>query len=159
MSAFGIFALILTIAYIIYFSVVIVRDVAVGRKAKDDGPQAETFDTSFMEDQPVKVAETKEGFSIGDNEISATPVAEISSDLTEELENKSAETEALKTKLAETMPEEVEVIAEVSLDENEMMDSLQGLSATPDAKNIWVKRISAEENNPTDNDAGGLDHY
>lgn len=57
MSAFGIFALILTIAYIIYFIVVIVRDVAAGRKSGDDSSQTETFDTSFMEEQSVQVTE------------------------------------------------------------------------------------------------------
>ena len=65
MSAFGIFALILTIAYIIYFIVVIVRDVAAGRKSGDDSSQTETFDTSFMEEQSVQVTETREGFSVG----------------------------------------------------------------------------------------------
>lgn len=159
MSAFGIFALILTIAYIIYFTVVIVRDVAAGRKSGDDSSQTETFDTSFMEEQSVQVTETREGFSVGNQEIAATPVAEVAGNITEEPEDKSAKAEALKVKLAETMPEAVEMIAEVSLDENEMMDRIQGYSAAPDAGNIWVKRIPAEKDISTDNDAGGLDHY
>lgn len=159
MSAFGIFALILTIAYIIYFSVVIVRDVAAGRKSGDDSSLTETFDTSFMEEQSVQVTETHDGFSVGSLEIAATPVAEIAGNVSEEPEDKSAEAEALKVKLAETMPEAVEMIAEVSLDENEMMDSVQGYGATPDAGNIWVKRIPAEKDNSTGKDADGLDHY
>lgn len=159
MSAFGIFALILTIAYIIYFIVVIVRDVAADRKSGDDSSQTETFDTSFMEEQSVQVTETREGFSVGNQEIAATPVAEVAGNITEEPEDKSAEAEALKVKLAETMPEAVEMIAEVSLDENEMMDRIQGYSAAPDAGNIWVKRIPAENDISTDSDAGGLDHY
>lgn len=159
MSAFGIFALILTIAYIIYFSVVIVRDVAAGRKSGYDSSQLETFDTSFMEEQSVKVTETEEGFSVENREIAESPIVEMGSRDSDKPEDQNDEADAMNAKLSETMPEAVEVIADVTLDENEMMDSIQGYSDAPDAKRIWVKRISAEENSSTSDDADILDHY
>ena len=68
MSAFGIFALILTTAYIIYFSVVIIRDVTSSRKSAEDNSETETFDATFAEEQSVEVIETESGFAVGDNE-------------------------------------------------------------------------------------------
>ena len=55
MSAFGIFALILTTAYIIYFAVVIIRDVTSSRKSAEDNSETETFDATFAEEQCVEV--------------------------------------------------------------------------------------------------------
>lgn len=75
MSAFGIFALILTTAYIIYFSVVIIRDVTSSRKSAEENSGAETFDTTFAGEQSVEVIETETGFAVGDNNVNAEPVA------------------------------------------------------------------------------------
>lgn len=75
MSAFGIFALILTTAYIIYFSVVIIRDVTSSRKSAEENSGTETFDTTFAEEKSVEVIETETGFAVGDNNINAEPVA------------------------------------------------------------------------------------
>lgn len=77
MSAFGIFALILTTAYIIYFSVVIIRDVTSSRKSAEENSGAETFDTTFAGEQSVEVTETETGFSVGDNSVNAVPVVVI----------------------------------------------------------------------------------
>lgn len=77
MSTFGIFALILTTAYIIYFSVVIFRDVTSSRKSAEENSETETFDASFAEEQSVEVTETENGFAVGDNNINAVPVAAI----------------------------------------------------------------------------------
>ena len=79
MSAFGIFALILTTVYIIYFSVVIIRDVISSRKSAEDNSGAETFDTTFAGEQSVEVVETETGFAVGDNNVNAESVAAIES--------------------------------------------------------------------------------
>ena len=86
MSAFGIFALILTTAYIIYFAVTISRDVIAGRKKAEDSPESETFDISssaqdesgatnkgktdnILHEESVAVFETEDGgFRVGDIE-------------------------------------------------------------------------------------------
>ena len=78
MSAFGIFALILTTAYIIYFAVTISRDVVAGRKKAEDSPESETFEISSQpheesvtqtQQESVAVYETENGFTVGDAEI------------------------------------------------------------------------------------------
>lgn len=83
MSAFGIFALILTTAYIIYFSVVIIRDVTSSRKSAEENSGAETFDTTFAGEQSVEVIETETGFAVGDNNVNAEPVAAIETTIPE----------------------------------------------------------------------------
>lgn len=69
MSTFGIFALILTTAYIIYFAAVIAKDVTASKKSPDADSGTETFDvSSFAQEESVEVKEVNGGFAIGDNE-------------------------------------------------------------------------------------------
>lgn len=69
MSAFGIFALILTTAYIIYFAAVIAKDITASKKSPDAEANTETFDvSSFAQEEFVEVKETNGGFAVGDNE-------------------------------------------------------------------------------------------
>lgn len=58
MSTFGIFALILTTGYIIYYGVVITRDILSSRKNGEDSSEEEHFDTTFMVEEPTAVSET-----------------------------------------------------------------------------------------------------
>ena len=75
MSAFGIFALILTTAYIIYFAAVIFRDITASKKTPDADANTETFDvSSFAQEESVEVKEINGGFAIGDNETSTETV-------------------------------------------------------------------------------------
>ena len=67
MSAFGIFALILTTAYIIYFAVVITKDVIESRKKATGTESTEEFEIPEQE-EAVVVQETLGGFSIGEVE-------------------------------------------------------------------------------------------
>lgn len=68
MSAFGIFAIILTTAYIIYFAVIIAKDLIANRQTGgSDAP--EIFDLDFQQEESVTVTETTSGFSVGDVEI------------------------------------------------------------------------------------------
>ena len=56
MSAFGIFALILTTAYIIYFAVIIIRDIANDRKNPEGASNVEIFDvTSFAQEEAMEI--------------------------------------------------------------------------------------------------------
>lgn len=69
MSAFGIFALILTTAYIIYFAVVIAKDIIAGKKSPSIDSSTESFDvSSFAGEDSVEVKEVDGGFAVGDNE-------------------------------------------------------------------------------------------
>lgn len=68
MKAYFIFAIALTVAYIIYYAVMIARDLydKNGEKIKSG---EEEFDVSdFDEEESVSVVENDKGFNIGDNE-------------------------------------------------------------------------------------------
>ena len=67
MKAYFIFAITLTIAYVIYFAVMITRDLYGNKDRKKSGE--EEFDVSgFDEEESVSVVENENGFNIGDNE-------------------------------------------------------------------------------------------
>lgn len=67
MKSFIIFAIVVTVVYVIYYAVTIVRDLY--GKPKDERSQAESFDVSGMadEEESVSVSESDGGFSVGDN--------------------------------------------------------------------------------------------
>lgn len=67
MKAYFIFAITLTIAYVIYFAVMITIDLYGNKGRKKSGE--EEFDVSdFDEEESVSVVENENGFNIGDNE-------------------------------------------------------------------------------------------
>lgn len=68
MKAYFIFALVLTVAYIIYYAVMIARDL-YGKNGEKIKSGEEEFDVSdFDEEESVSVVENDKGFNIGDNE-------------------------------------------------------------------------------------------
>lgn len=72
MKSFVIFAIVLTVVYVIYYTVVIVQDLY--GKPKEEKSNTESFDVSDMtdEDESVAVSESDGGFSVGDNEYETT---------------------------------------------------------------------------------------
>lgn len=71
MKPFVIFAIVLTVAYIIYYTIVIVQDLY--GKPKEEKSNAESFDVSDMtEDNSIAVTESDGGFSVGDNRYETT---------------------------------------------------------------------------------------
>lgn len=68
MSPFFIFAIVLTVAYLIYYTVVILHDL-YGKKGEKK-PEAETFeiDPSEESEESVVVSENEMGFSVGSND-------------------------------------------------------------------------------------------
>ncbi|MDO4171359.1 MAG: hypothetical protein Q4E63_07850 [Prevotellaceae bacterium] len=67
MKSFVIFAIVVTVIYVIYYTVIIVQDLY--GKPKDEKSQAESFDVSDMaeEEESIAVSESDGGFSVGDN--------------------------------------------------------------------------------------------
>lgn len=164
MSAFGIFALILTTAYIIYFSVVIIRDVTTSRKSAEDNSETETFDATFAEEQSVEVTETENGFAVGDNNIDAVPVAAVE-ETTEPTASSEAEKEAQVLAIqnvidAETADIAQSIVHEVAVPDDEYDKLLQGQDGTIDNTGCLITRIPAEESvkNPA-KDAPSVDEY
>lgn len=69
MKAYNIYAIALTVAFVIYYAVMIARDLTGknGDKGKKSGE--EEFDVSgFKEEESVSVEENERGFNIGGNE-------------------------------------------------------------------------------------------
>ena len=68
MKGFVIFAIVVTVLYIIYYTVLIVHDLY--GKPKDEAVKGETFDVSDMtdEDDSVTVSENEGGFSVGESQ-------------------------------------------------------------------------------------------
>lgn len=68
MKAYFIFAIALTVAYIIYYAAMIARDL-YGKNGEKIKSGEEEFDVSdFDEEESVSVVENDKGFNIGDNE-------------------------------------------------------------------------------------------
>ena len=68
MKSFVIFAIVVTVIYVIYYTVIIVQDLY--GKPKDEKSQGESFDVSDMtdEEESIAVSESDGGFSVGDNQ-------------------------------------------------------------------------------------------
>ena len=68
MKSFVIFAIVVTVIYVIYYTVIIVQDLY--GKPKDEKSQDESFDVSDMtdEEESIAVSESDGGFSVGDNQ-------------------------------------------------------------------------------------------
>lgn len=68
MKSFVIFAIVVTVIYVIYYTVIIVQDLY--GKPKEDKSQAESFDVSDLteEEESIAVSESDGGFSVGDNQ-------------------------------------------------------------------------------------------
>ena len=65
MKSFVIFAIVVTIIYVIYYTVIIVQDLY--GKPKDEKSQGESFDMTD-EEESIAVSESDGGFSVGDNQ-------------------------------------------------------------------------------------------
>lgn len=164
MSAFGIFALILTTAYIIYFSVVIIRDVTSSRKSAEENSGAETFDTTFAGEQSVEVIETETGFAVGDNNVNAEPVAAVETIIPEtpaSEANKEAQALAIQEKLdADARDIEDSRVYEKAFTDEDFDELLQGNSGHIDNEGCLITRIPAEESAKTQaEDAPAVDEY
>lgn len=164
MSAFGIFALILTTAYIIYFSVVIIRDVTSSRKSAEENSGVETFDTTFAGEQSVEVIETETGFAVGDNNINAEPVAAIETIIPEapaSEADKEAQALSIQEKLdADAQDIENSRVYEKAFTDEDFDELLQGNNGQIDNEGCLITRIPAEESAKTQaEDAPAVDEY
>ena len=102
MSSYLIFALVLTVAYVIYYAVIIIQDL-YGKKGGEKS-DVEEFDVRSMEDteDSVSVTESEEGFSIGNEDYHVeyepaeptTSASESTPDRETEIRKRIAEAEA-----------------------------------------------------------------
>lgn len=115
MSAFAIFATVLTIGYIIYYGIAISRDIIASKKA--DNSTVETFEVEEINHpQPTTVQETAEGFSIaplGESEYEPLFI-QPSEDVEPENESSGDKTRNVAQELVDQTNAELEPMAEAS---------------------------------------------
>ena len=102
MKAYFIFALVLTAAYIVYYAIVIAKDL----HGNDDKKKSdeEEFDVSeFNAEESVSVVENAKGFNIGDNEYETHYVDEAQT----VSENNSTDSEKPKQNVVEALNNKV----------------------------------------------------
>ncbi len=134
MSAFAIFATVLTIGYIIYFGFIISRDIIANKKAEKS--EVETFEVEPVEQpQPTAVCETAVGFAIAPKVIEEENVAFDLPLPCEETEIDTSD-ESGETK-AQT------IVASVS-DEMEPMDEASEPGFTPADMDSLIKNSLAD---------------
>ncbi len=177
MSAFGIFALILTTAYIIYFAVTISRDIVAGRKKAEDSPESETFEISSsaqdeveasiqkLKDNPtheesVAVIETADGgFRVGDLEFETMNVTipSQSTDSTKEEESstKAEEVENSIDNFRSQMEDHLNKIEhELSVPSDEFETYIINQQSISNSHLVYKKDVAAEESLKEEDDDG-----
>ena len=101
MNSYFIFAIVLTVAYIIYYAVIIAHDI-YGKKGTDK-PNEEVFDLGAPEEEEsVAVTESETGFSIGSENYETESTATSSETSLEDVKDKP---ERLKAEAEEQMEE------------------------------------------------------
>ena len=149
MSAFGIFALILTTAYIIYFAVTISRDVVAGRKKAEDSPESETFEISssaqedvetsinklkdsLQHEDSVAVVETEDGgFIVGDIEFDNLLAPSSSSGISSHLVPTSSSEEEQHEDLSKKSQALEDAIDNISMGLKDYSDKLEHELSVP----------------------------
>ena len=115
MSAFAVFATVLTIGYIIYYGFTISREIIASKKAEKN--EVETFDVEPVDQpQPTAVSETNDGFSIAPKMIDENLPVEVAQipPLEVVAENLEEPTESKADELVTMVNEEMEPMAEAS---------------------------------------------
>ena len=145
MSAFAIFAIFLTVAYAIYYSVLITHDVY----GKKDAPKTddEEIDVSPMQEteEPTPVSESADGFRMGRE---AQAEAEQQSGVTfisneEEMEQYQERRKAAdECARYESMLEDADVESEGAMDEQDMMATMLA-NQKPGGPKIFISRDKA----------------
>lgn len=102
MKAYFIFALVLTVAYVVYYAIAIAKDIHGNNdKKKSD---EEEFDVSeFNAEESVSVVENDKGFNVGDNEYETHYVDETQS----VSDNKESDSEKPKQDVIEALNNKV----------------------------------------------------
>lgn len=113
MSAFIIYAIVLTLAYIIYYSAMITKDAYARKDQTSD--ISETFDVGDMNGriESVTVNESKHGFYLGDEIADEEELTDVTADDQETIDESDSESDAPSqaeqhAESAEAMMEEID---------------------------------------------------
>lgn len=116
MNSYFIFAIALTVAYIIYFAVMIMQDL-YGKK-KDSKNDVEVFSVSEDVDEGIQVSESESGFSIGEEDYT-----------TEYLEQEN--TPSFEENKETSSSDSPSPIAEIKSQIDEAMDTVESFMSNP----------------------------
>ncbi len=140
MSAYLIFVIVLTVAYLLYYAVIIVQDL-YGKKDEVKSNE-EVFDVSSMDDgeESVAVSESDTGFSIGDSEYQTnvnviTEKEETSSRAKDEQQSRF---ERMKAAMEENMEQMETALSNPCSDEELRMAILSGGKLKNNVELKWL---------------------
>ena len=141
MSSFLIFAIVLTVVYIIYYAIVIVQDLY--GKPKEETRNAESFDVSDMaaEDESIAVSESDGGFSVGDNRYETSyEERQEESAASEKKDEGISALDKLQAKIGDKM-EATDVVSNDAVlgDELEKLMLAHGIQSKPGRPNIKIE--------------------
>lgn len=140
MSSFLIFAIVLTVVYIIYYAIVIVQDLY--GKSKEETRNAESFDVSDMtaEDESIAVSENDGGFSVGDNQYETSYEERLEEPATEKKDDGISALDKIHAKVGDKM-EGIYAVSDnaVLSDELEKLMLAKGIQSKPGRPNIKIE--------------------
>ena len=149
MKAYFIFAVALTVAYIIYYALMITKDL-YGKNGEKKKSGEEEFDVSgFEEEESISVVENDNVFNIGDNEYETHYVDETQnvSEETESTDEKPKQDliEALNNKVKANM-EEAQVTFSDPYNSAELYKLMmgKGLDSSPSDGGVTIKPVIDE---------------
>lgn len=141
MSAYLIFVIVLTVAYVIYYGVTAYRDLSA--KNNEAGTDEENFDISSMEeDVATPVSETSQGFQVGVSESGNMPENDDDAILTVDEERETADQSELEEKARKISEglEDADVRSEQGLRDTEFMELLNSERTAPSIFKIKTVR-------------------
>ena len=108
MSSYFIFAIALTVAYIIYFAVMIMQDL-YGKK-KDGKNDVEEFSVTDDSDEGVQVSESDSGFSIGEEDYTTEYLEQENVQTVDENQESSSDTTSPVTEIRSQIDESMDTV-------------------------------------------------
>ena len=144
MSSYFIFAIALTVAYIIYFAVMIMQDL-YGKK-NDSKNDVEVFSIAEDSDEGVQVSESDSGFSIGEDDYTTEYLEQEKTPTVDEEQKSSDDSPSpiteMKSQIDEAMDNVESFMSNPCSDEKLQLALINGGSIDDDHELDWKKVIN-----------------
>ena len=144
MSSYFIFAIALTVAYIIYFAVMIMQDL-YGKK-KDGKNDVEEFSVTDDPDEGVQVSESDSGFSIGEEDYTTEYLEQENAQTVDDNQKASSDTSSpvaeIKSKIDESMDTVESFMSNPCTDEQLQLALINGGHIDDKTELDWKKVIN-----------------
>lgn len=144
MISYFIFAIALTVAYIIYFAVMIMQDL-YGKK-KDGKNDVEVFSVTDDPDEGVQVSESDSGFSIGEEDYTTEYLEQENAQTVDENQESSSDTTSPVTEIRSQIDESMDTVesfmSNPCTDEQLQLALINGGHIDDDTELDWKKVIN-----------------